>query len=79
MRGRVMSAGPRRRLAWALVGPFALLATGCLQYHSTIHVNRDGTGTVEQELIFGHMLVTPSSSNMGTLMSLTSLTLSSAF
>ena len=57
MRGRVMSAGPRRRLAWALVGPFALLATGCLQYHSTIHVNRDGTGTVEQELIFGHMLV----------------------
>ena len=53
-----MSARTRYgRVMWALLGPVALLSAGCLQYHSTIHVNRDGTGTVQQELIFGHMLV----------------------
>ena len=46
-----------RRSLTVLAAPLLLLMAGCLQYHSTIHVNRDGTGTLTQELVFGHMLV----------------------
>jgi hypothetical protein len=51
------SASPSRRLRSLLLLALCGLAVGCIQFHSTVKVNRDGSGGVVQELVISGTLM----------------------